>query len=106
MKISNIHTIGVMGIGTMGAGIAQAFAEGGYDVICYNRSQSGIDRGMKLIHSNQDTLIKNGVLTKERADSALKKLRTTLKLEDLADVDFVCEAVAEDIDIKKRSSPN
>jgi len=101
MKISDINTVGVMGIGTMGAGIAQAFAESGYHVICYDRSRSEIERGMKLIHSNQDTLIKNGVLTKEHADSALKKLRTTLKLEDLTDVDFVCEAVVEDIDVKK-----
>ncbi len=70
-------------------------------MICCDVSESAIERGMGLIRLNQDTLIKNGVLTKEQADSALSRLKTTLRLEDLADADFVCEAVVEDIDVKK-----
>ncbi|MFC1713504.1 3-hydroxyacyl-CoA dehydrogenase family protein [Candidatus Poribacteria bacterium] len=101
MNTSDIHTVGVIGAGTMGAGIAQSFAEGGYHVICCDTSESAIERGTGLIRLNQDTLIKNGILTKEHADSALERLKTTLRLEDLANVDFVCEAVVEDIEAKK-----
>jgi len=101
MKDSDIHIIGIIGAGTMGAGIAQTFAERGYDVIWYNRSESGMERGMNLIHLNQDTLIKSGVLTRERADAALKKLRRTFDLEELADADFVSESIAEDINAKQ-----
>lgn len=100
-KNSDIHVIGIIGAGTMGAGIAQTFAEGGYDVIWYNRSESGMERGMNLIHLNQGTLIKNGVLTKDRADSALERLRPTFRLEDLADADFVSESISEDVNAKQ-----
>ena len=96
-----INTAGIIGFGTMGTGIAQTFAEAGYHVICYTRSKSTIDRGMNLIRLNQDTLVENGVLTRESADSALKRLKTTRRLEDMAGVDFVCENVAENMDVKK-----
>jgi 3-hydroxybutyryl-CoA dehydrogenase len=101
MRSADIQTVGVIGAGTMGAGIAQAFAEGGYEVICYDISESALERGINLIHLNQDTLIENGILTKDRADSALKRLRTTLKLEDVAEADFICEAVVENINVKQ-----
>ena len=101
MTVEDIRTVGVIGMGTMGAGIAETFAEAGYNVICRDIFESAIERGMNLVRLNQETLIKNSVLTKERADSALERLKTTLRLEDLADVDFVCEAVVESMDVKK-----
>jgi 3-hydroxybutyryl-CoA dehydrogenase len=101
MKNSDISTVGILGTGTMGAGIAQSFAEGGYHVICYDVSESAVERGMNLIRLNQDTLIRNGVLTKDAADAALKRLKTTLRMEDLAEVDFICEAVTENIEVKQ-----
>ena len=45
--------------------------------------------------------MKNGVLTKDSADAALGRLKTTLRMEDLAEVDFVCEAVTENMDVKQ-----
>lgn len=101
MKKSDIETVGVIGIGTMGPGIAQAFAESGYHVICHDTSEAALERGMSLIRLNQETLIENGILTEDRADAALDRLETTLKVEDLADVDFICEAVTEDINVKQ-----
>lgn len=100
MESSQIKLVGIMGAGTMGAGIAEAFAESGYKVIWYNRSESGMERGMNLIRLNQDTLIKNDVLTIDQAKSAIENINPTFKLEDLAEVDFISESVAENMDAK------
>ena len=101
MENSQIGSVGIMGAGTMGAGIAEAFAENGYDVIWYNRSESGMERGINLVRLNQDTLVKNGVLTIDNARSAMEKIKPTFKLEDLTEVDFISESVAENISIKQ-----
>ncbi|MGQ9607818.1 MAG: 3-hydroxyacyl-CoA dehydrogenase family protein [bacterium] len=93
--------IGIIGAGTMGAGIAQSFAECGYEVIWYNRSERGIQRGLNLIKLNQETLIKNEVLTKDKAEKAIKRIKLTLNLDELNDVDFVSESIAENIEIKQ-----
>jgi len=101
MESSQIKSVGIIGAGTMGAGIAEAFAESGYKVIWYNRSESGMERGMNLIHLNQETLIKNDVLTIDQAKSAIESIDPTFKLEDLAEVDFISESVAENINAKQ-----
>jgi 3-hydroxybutyryl-CoA dehydrogenase len=101
MESSQIKSIGIIGAGTMGAGIAQAFAESGYKVIWYNRSENGMERGMNLIRLNQETLIENGVLTEDIAKSAMERLENTFELDDLAEVDFISESVSENMDVKK-----
>ena len=101
MESIQIKSVGIIGAGTMGAGIAEAFAESGYKVIWYNRSESGMERGMNLIHLNQETLIKNDVLTIDQAKSAIESIDPTFKLEDLAEVDFISESVAENINAKQ-----
>lgn len=97
-----IKSVGIIGAGTMGAGIAEAFAENGFDVVWYNRSESGIERGIKLINLNQKTLIENGILSEESANLAIERLKPTLKLDDLGNADFISESVAENIDIKRQ----
>ena len=101
MKEQDIKNVGIIGTGTMGSGIAQTFAQAGYQVTAYDISGSAIERGMGIIRLYQDTLIKNGVLTKDRADAALDRLKTTSRMENLAEVDFVCEAVTEKMDVKQ-----
>jgi len=101
MESSQIKSVGIIGAGTMGAGIAEAFAESGYKVTWYNRSESGMERGMNLIRLNQETLVKNDVLTIEQAKSAIESIDPTFKLEDLAEVDFISESVAENINAKQ-----
>lgn len=95
-----IKIVGIIGAGTMGAGIAEAFAENGFHVIWYNRSETGLKRGMNLINLNQTTLIENGIMSEESAKLAIERLTPTFDLDDLAKADFVSESVAENVDTK------
>lgn len=101
MNIDQIKVIGVVGAGTMASGIAESFAEGGYKVIQYNRSQSGLDRSLNLIRSNQKVLVENGALSKEKAQAALERTTQTLRLEDVAEADFISESIIEKIEDKQ-----
>jgi len=60
-----------------------------------------MERGLNLIRLNQDTLIKNGVLSEEIAKLAIERIKPTYSLNDIANVDFVSESIAENIDVKK-----
>ncbi len=100
MDISDIKQIGVVGAGTMGAGIAEVFAEFGYDVIWYNKSKEGTQRGLNHIRFNQATLIQNGTLTQTEADAAWAKIHTTHDLGTLAAVDVISESIAENLEVK------
>jgi 3-hydroxybutyryl-CoA dehydrogenase len=101
MQLDQIKVIGIVGAGIMASGIAERFAEAGYKVIQYNRSQEGIERSQKLIRLNQDTLIKNGVLTAEQAQLALEKIETTTDIKNLTSVDFLSESIVEKIEDKQ-----
>jgi 3-hydroxyacyl-CoA dehydrogenase len=93
--------IGVVGAGTMGAGIAEVFAEAGYEVVWYNRSEAGMQRGMARLRANQATLIRHGVCTQEVADMAWTRLHPTHTLQDLASVDLVSESITEHLEAKQ-----
>ena len=101
MVLADITRIGVVGTGTMGAGIAEVFAEAGYEVFWYNRSEAGMQRGMARLRANQATLIRHGVRTQEAADMAWMRLRPTHTLQDLASVDVVSESITEHLEAKQ-----
>ena len=66
----NLNSVVMAGAGTMGASLAQVYAQAGYDVTVYNRSQSGIDRAQHLVAVNQETLVAEGILTPEASREA------------------------------------
>ena len=101
MNISHIKQIGVIGAGTMGAGIAEVFAEAGYDTILYNRSEAGMARGLDQIRSNQATSIHHDVLTQAEADAAFDRIRPTHDLGNLASVDLISESIVEAFEAKQ-----
>ncbi len=101
MEISDITRIGVVGAGTMGSGIAELFVESGFEVIWYNRSEAGMQRGLARVRSNQQTLMHHEILTPTDAKAALARLHPTDDLETLSTVDLVSESVAEDLAIKR-----
>jgi 3-hydroxybutyryl-CoA dehydrogenase len=85
----------------MGNGIAQVCAAAGYTVIMHDRAEEYIQRGLSTIESSIGKFVEKGKLTPEDRDALLGRLTTTTRLEDMAAVDLVIEAVFEDFDVKK-----
>ncbi len=91
----------MVGAGTMGAGIAQAFAAAGYPVSLRDIAQAPLDRGMGAIRKSLDRLAARGKLAAADKDAALGRIKATTAIEDLVDCDVVIEAVLERFDLKK-----
>jgi len=100
-ELSDIDTVGVVGAGTMGNGIAQVAATSGYDVIMRDIEETYVENGLESIEHSLDRLVTSGKLTQEEADAAYDRIEGTTALADLADVDVVVEAVIEELDIKQ-----
>ncbi len=96
----SIRTIGIVGAGQMGAGIAQVAAQAGLDVLLHDISKDVLRRSLDGIARNVDRMIARGRIKPEQHDAILKRIRTTDKLEDLAGSDFIIEAILEDEDAK------
>jgi len=96
-----IKKIGVLGAGTMGNGIAQVSALSGHDVVMRDIEDRFLENGMNAIKKSLSKGVEKGKLAQEQADEALSRIRTTLNVEDLKDVDLVIEAVIENADLKK-----
>ncbi len=95
-----IDTVGVVGTGTMAAGIAEVFAKAGHDVVFVGRSEEKVDGVVALITKNLDKAIAKGKLDEEAKEAVLARLTGATSREALADVDIVVEAIAEDMDLK------
>jgi len=91
----DIRTVGVVGAGQMGSGIAHVFAMAGFDVILTDISQEALDRALATIGRNIDRQIARGKATPEAKAAALGRIRTTLRLADLGATDLVIEAATE-----------
>ncbi|KQZ66399.1 3-hydroxyacyl-CoA dehydrogenase family protein [Nocardioides sp. Root151] len=96
----DITTVGVVGTGTMASGIVEVFAKSGHDVLYVGRSQEKVDGVVAGITRNFDKQIQRGRATEDDKAAALARISGTTSLDDLADVDLVVEAIAEDLAIK------
>jgi 3-hydroxybutyryl-CoA dehydrogenase len=96
-----MKTIGVIGTGTMGCGIAQAAADAGYDVVFQNRRQESVDRGLGNIRKSLERLVAKERITKAQCDAALGRIRGVVPLEELKGCDIVIESAPEDFDLKR-----
>jgi len=95
-----IDTVGVVGTGTMAAGIAEVFAKAGHDVVFVGRSDEKVDGVIALITKNLDKAVAKGKLDEGGKEAVLARLSGATSREALSDVDIVVEAIAEDMDIK------
>jgi 3-hydroxybutyryl-CoA dehydrogenase len=92
--------IGVVGAGTMGNGIAQAFAQAGFEVVMSDVAQAALDRAMNTISGSYDRLIKKEKMTAEQKAAALARIQTATDLAELKDSDLIIEAATENLDLK------
>jgi len=97
MQISNI---GIVGAGTMGSGISQVAALTGYDIVMQDVSDEATSRGLGTIDKSLQRLVDREKITADAKDAAIRKIRTTTNLSDLADCDLVIEAATENMDLK------
>ena len=96
----SIKTVGIIGAGTMGNGIAQAFAAKGFDVIMQDIADAALQKGLAAITGSLDRQIKKGTLTEDAKQAALKHICTTTNVSDLAKTDLVIEAATENEAVK------
>jgi len=97
-----IHRVGVIGGGTMGAGIAVAVLASGLPVVMLEQDDTALGRGRKFVETAVEGMVAKGRLDAAGKASILSRLTGTTHYEELADVDLVIEAVYEDMDVKKR----
>jgi len=95
-----IKTIGVVGVGQMGSGIAQVASQSGFQVVMSDIAESFIQKGLSSISKNLDRMIEKGKITLKIKEEILGRIRTTLQLKDMAGVDFVVEAATENESLK------
>ena len=100
--MASIQTIGVVGAGTMGHGIAQVFAQAGFDVRLQDVAPAALERATAGVSRSLDKLVTKGTLTAEAASAARGRLSTSTDLDALAEADYVVEAIVEDADAKRR----
>jgi 3-hydroxybutyryl-CoA dehydrogenase len=96
-----IKKVGVVGAGTMGNGIAQVFAQAGFDVRLVDTSAGALDRARATIEKSLAKLVEKSRLTAAERDDALSRLWTGVNLDSLADVEYIVEAIFEDLQTKR-----
>jgi len=101
LTLQTIETIGVIGAGTMGHGIAQIAAAAGYKVLLRDLDRDSLARGIQAIERNLAKGIQLGKLTEDDRDSTLQHIRGTTHLEEIANADLIIEAAPEQLELKQ-----
>src|SRR5947209_20278359 len=96
----DIKTVGVIGAGTMGNGIAHVFAESGYNVVLVEAQQAALDRGMQTISKNLEREVSKNKLPAQDREAALKRITPVLDRKGLAGCDSVMQAASLQHELK------
>ncbi len=97
-----VNTVGIIGAGTMGGGIAMNFATAGYDVKIVDTTQEALDRGLSVVRGNYQRSADKGRFPQEEVEARMGRFDGRLSIADLADCDLVIEAVFEDMELKRK----
>src|SRR5580693_6454694 len=97
----DVKKVGVLGCGLMGSGIAQVSATAGFDVTVLEVEQKFIEKGFSAIRKSLDKLAAKNAIA-ESTDAIFARLKGTARKEDLADCDFIVEAVIENLEEKRK----
>lgn len=93
--------IGVLGTGTMGAGIIQVLAQNGYEVVLRARRQTSVDKGIATITKNLDKMVAKEKITAADKDAIMSRIQGSTDISIVADADLIIEAATEDMEAKK-----
>ena len=93
--------IGVLGTGTMGAGIIQVLAQNGYEVVMRARREASIEKGMATVNKNLDKMVAKEKITAEEKEAIMGRITGSTDINIIADADLVIEAATEDMEAKK-----
>ncbi|APX69992.1 3-hydroxybutyryl-CoA dehydrogenase [Brucella sp. BO3] len=97
-----IKTVGIIGAGQMGSGIAHVCALAGYNVLLHDAAPDRLEKGIATINGNMARQVASGKLQEEQRADAMKLIRAANSMEDLAGVDLAIEAATEDETIKRK----
>src|SRR3954468_22153713 len=96
-----ISSVGVVGLGTMGAGIVEVFARSGIDVVAVEIDDAALERGRRTLTGSTDRAVARGKLSEADRDALLARVRFVVGLPALRDADLVIEAVPEHLELKQ-----
>ena len=96
-----MKTIGVLGTGTMGAGIIQVAAQNGYEVVLRARRQTSVDKGIATVEKNLDKMIKKEKITEADKAEIMGRIHGSTDIEIVKDADLIIEAATENMEAKK-----
>ena len=100
--LMTVQTVGVIGAGQMGNGIAHVLSRSGYSVLLNDVSQQALDLAIERIRKNMDRQLRSGKITAEDIGSAMRRIKTTLDLAALGTSDLIIEAATEDESVKQK----
>jgi 3-hydroxybutyryl-CoA dehydrogenase len=95
-----MKTIGVIGAGQMGSGIAQVAAFSGFSVVLQDVKKESVERGLSNIEKNLNRIVEKGKMTSDQKTTALKNIQTTTELSSMKNVDMIIEAATENVELK------
>lgn len=102
VKPRDVKTVGVIGSGTMGGGIAMSFVNAGIPVVILDRDQAALSRGLGVVAKNYESMVKRGRLDQAGMDARMSAIKSAVDFGALADTDLVVEAAFEDMGVKEQ----
>src|SRR5262245_15094524 len=96
-----MKTLGILGTGTMGAGIAQIAAQAGYSVLFWNRKPASVEKGVASVKKGFGRLLQKERISQADHDAAIARIRGVSALEDVKTADILIEAVPEELEVKR-----
>ena len=97
-----VQTVGVIGAGQMGNGIAHVLSQSGYSVLLNDVNQDALERAVERVRKNMDRQLRSGKISEDEINAAMGRIKTTLDLEELGTSDLIIEAATEDESVKQK----